>query len=61
MYIQDVVALADLGEELLSFYRAIGVDMIQLELRGGLSQSGSVAQDLHEGRDCTAILEQARE
>ena len=63
MYIQEVVPLDQLGDELLDFYRAIGVDMIHLELRGGSTgrSQSSLAQDLKAGRDCTQVFEQARE
>jgi mannonate dehydratase len=71
MYIQDQVSLGDLDDEHLSFFRAIGVDSIHLELRGGAPQAGrrsgtgsansSLAQDLKAGKDCTAELTQARE
>ena len=34
MYIQDQVSIGELDDEHLSFFRAIGVDLIHLELRG---------------------------
>ena len=62
MLIQDTVRWADLDEEHLNFYRAIGVDTIHLELRGGVSRAGSeIGQDLRAGRDCTEQFEKARE
>lgn len=72
MYIQDQIAIADLGDEQLNFFKAIGVDLIHVELRGGPSAPGakarstgaansSLAQDLRAGKDCTEVLEQARE
>jgi mannonate dehydratase len=74
MYIQDQVRFADLNDEILSFFRAISVDSIHLELRGGkpapalankpggTGQANSqLAQDIREGKDCTEIFEQARE
>ena len=62
MYIQDQIRWDQLDEEILGFYRAIGVDMIHLELRGGVSTVGAgIGEALRHGRDCTAQLEQARE
>jgi len=72
MYIQDQIAIADLDDEHLNFFKAIGVDSIHLELRGGKPEPGakarstgaansSLAQDLRAGKDCTHVLEQARE
>ena len=62
MVIQDVVPFAELGDELLSFFRAIGVDLIHLELRSGVSRSSiSLVDDLKAGKDCTEVFEQARE
>lgn len=74
MYIQDQVRFSDLNDETLSFFKAISVDSIHLELRGGKpapsatnKSSGTgqannqLAQDLKEGKDCTEIFEQARE
>jgi mannonate dehydratase len=63
MYIQDVVNWSNFDDELLSFYKAIGVDMIHLDIRsGGVSKADStLGQDLRDGRDCTEALEQARE
>ena len=63
MYIQDQVSINELDDEHLSFFRAIGVDSIHLELRGGAPVAGrrggtgsantSLAQDLKAGKDCT--------
>lgn len=62
MYIQDIVRWADLNNDILSFYKAIGVDMVHLELRGGVSTVGSsLGEKLRNGEDCTAELAQARE
>lgn len=76
MYIQDQVHCDDLGDEILSFYRAISVDSIHLELRGGrppaksgrtLQRSGTgqahstLAQRIRAGEDCTEKFEKARE
>ena len=71
MYIQDQVSIGELDDEHLSFFRAIGVDSIHLELRGGAPVAGrrsgtgsantSLAQDLKAGKDCTEVLVQARE
>ena len=61
MYIQDQIRWADLNGDTLSFYKALGVDMIHLELRGGVSTAGAgLGEDLRAGRDCTIQLEQAR-
>ena len=71
MYIQDQVSIGELDDEHLSFFRAIGVDSLHLELRGGAPAAGrrsgtgsantSLAQDLRAGKDCTDALAQARE
>ncbi len=73
MYIQDQVHYNDLGDEILSFYRAISVDSIHLELRGGrppaksAKRSGTgvantaLAQRIRAGEDCTEEFEKARE
>ena len=71
MYIQDQISIGELDDEHLSFFRAIGVDSIHLELRGGAPVAGrrggtgsantSLAQDLKAGKDCTEVLVQARE
>ena len=63
MYIQDVVRYADLGDEILSTYRALSVDMIHLELRAGVStlSTASLVDDLRAGKDCTEAFEKARE
>ena len=72
MYIQDQVHYNDLGDEILSFYRAISVDSIHLELRGGrppaksAKRSGTgvantaLAQRIRAGEDCTEEFEKAR-
>ncbi len=71
MYIQDQLSIGDLDDEHLSYFRALGVDSIHLELRGGPAAKGrrgstgsantTLAQDLKAGEDCTEIFEQARE
>lgn len=62
MYIQDQIRWDQLDDEILNFYRAIGVDMIHLELRGGVSTVGAgIGEALRNGVDCTAQFEQARE
>jgi mannonate dehydratase len=62
MYIQDQVGYAQLGDDILSFFRAISVDSIHLELRTGVSQTNlSLVDDLKTGKDCTDIFAQARE
>ncbi len=71
MCIQDQVSIGELDDEHLSFFRAIGVDSIHLELRGGAPGAGrrggtgsantSLAQDIKAGKDCTDALMQARE
>ena len=71
MYIQDQISIGELDDEHLSFFRAIGVDSIHLDLRGGAPAAGrrggtgsantSLAQDLKAGKDCTDALAQARE
>ena len=62
MYIQDQVRYTELNDEVLSFYRALGVDMIHLDIRSGVSTVDSdLGQRLRHGEDCTASFEQARE
>jgi mannonate dehydratase len=74
MYIQDQVRVADLNDEILSFYRAVSVDSIHLELRGGKpaptattkgggtgQANNQLAQDLRDGKDATETLARARE
>ncbi|MEZ4707922.1 MAG: mannonate dehydratase [Caldilineaceae bacterium] len=61
MYIQDQIRWDQLDDEILNFYSAIGVDMIHLELRGGVSTVGAgIGEALRNGIDCTPQLEQAR-
>ena len=59
MYLHDVVNWTDFNDDTLSFYRAISVDMIQLDLRTG----GWVEAERHvrAGRDSTELFERARE
>ncbi|GIV78644.1 mannonate dehydratase [Litorilinea aerophila] len=62
MYIQDTMRWTDLDDDRLRFYRALSVDMIQLDIRSGVSTVDSpLGQALRAGRDCTADFEQARE
>ena len=65
MYIQDQVSVDQLDTGHLSFFRAIGVDSIHLDLRGGKGVANaadtSLAQDLRAGKDCTDALARARE
>ena len=71
MFIQDQISIGELGDEVLSFFSALGVDSIHLELRGGPVVGGRkggtgsantvLAQDLKAGKDCTEVFEAARE
>ena len=71
MHIQDQLTIDQLDDGRLDFFRAIGVDCIHLDLRGGKPRPGrrggtgsantSLAQELRAGRDCTDALAQARE
>ena len=71
MYIQDLVNVDQLDTGHLGFFRAIGVDSIHLDLRGGAPAPGrrtgtgsantSLAQDMRAGKDCTDALARARE
>ena len=71
MYIQEQVSVDELDDGHPSFFRAIGVDSIHLDLRGGSPAAGrrggtgsantSLARDLKAGRDCTDALARARE
>ncbi len=59
MHIHDVMSWNEFDDELLSFYRAISVDVIQLDLRtGGKSEA---EQMVRQGRDSTELFEKARE
>ncbi len=60
MYIQHQVSLSSLDDEMLSFLRAISVDMIHVDLRrgGGAVNGGTSIQD---GVDHTEAFEKARE
>ncbi len=59
MYLHDVVNWSDFNDETLSFYQAVSVDMIQLDLR----TRGAVEAErvVRAGNDSTAYFEQARE
>jgi mannonate dehydratase len=72
LYIQEQIHLEELDDEHLSFFRALGVDSIHLELRGGPRAKGdraqgtgaantSLARDMRRGKECTEALEKARE
>ena len=62
MYIQDQVRYDALTDDVLNFYRAIGVDMIHLDIRSGVSTVDSdLGQKLRNGEDFTRLFEQALE
>ncbi len=62
MFIQDAVNWTNFDDDVLRFYKAIGVDMIHLDVRSSVSEvDASLGRDLREGVDCTATLERARE
>lgn len=62
MYIQDALRWAELTDDNLSFYRAIGVDMVHVDIRADVSRVDTdMGKDLHAGKDCTERFEQARE
>ncbi|MFZ1756148.1 MAG: mannonate dehydratase [Caldilineaceae bacterium] len=62
MLIQDQVNWANFNDELLTFYQAIGVDTIHLDVRGGVSKTDqTLGMDLRAGKDCTDQLARARE
>jgi mannonate dehydratase len=64
MYIQEAIRLTQIDDEVLDFYRTVGVDMIHLDIRSGKGVShvdSAVGEDLRNGRDCTHVFEQARE
>ena len=52
MYIQEVVRYTDLCDAILSTCRALSVDMSHLDLRTGVSTSGtaSLVDDLRAGK-----------
>jgi len=58
MYIQERVNWANLNDDMLSFYKAISVDMIDLEIRG-IHQTNPELNP-RTGADITDVLEQAR-
>jgi mannonate dehydratase len=60
MYIQDVVSWSNLNDDILSFYKAISVDFIHLDLRSGVS-TGDASLDPRDGKDRTELFEKARE
>lgn len=60
MYIQEVVSYANLDPELLDCYRALGVDMIQVDLRAGVSRLAE-GENFKDGRDRSALFSQLRE
>jgi mannonate dehydratase len=59
MYIQEAVKWTELNDESLSFYKAIGVDMIHLDMRSGVSEIDA-SLDLRDGRDSAGLFEEAR-
>lgn len=60
MHIQDSIPWTHLNDETLSFYRSIGVDLIQVDLRSGVS-TVEAAVDLRDGRDSTPLFARMRE
>jgi mannonate dehydratase len=60
MYIQHQVSLSAIDDEMLSFLRAISVDMIHVDLRRGGGAVGDVTS-LRDGVDHTEAFEKARE
>ena len=54
MYIQDLIQWKDFNDDTLSFYRAIGVDMICLDIRSMHKLEG--ARDLRTGQDSAAFF-----
>jgi len=62
MYIQEAVNWHQLNDDILRFYKALGVDMIHVDIRSGVSNvAAGIGEDLRAGKDCTAQFEQARE
>ncbi|MBI2502523.1 MAG: mannonate dehydratase [Candidatus Latescibacteria bacterium] len=60
MYIQEVVPFANFDPDLLDCYRALGVDLIQLDLRAGVSRLAE-GEDFKDGQDRSALFSQLRE
>ncbi len=58
MYIQHQIPLTGLDDDMLSFLRAINVDMIHVDLR---TRGSAVAASLQDGADHTETFERARE
>ena len=66
MYIQEAISWDDFvdptrRDEILSFYRALGVDRIHLDIRTGVSTVSALGDELRQGRDCTDQFSAARE
>jgi len=59
MYIQERINWGNLNDDVLDFYKAISVDMIDLEIRG-IHQTNPELNP-RTGADITGVLEQARE
>ena len=59
MYIKDQLSWNDFDEEHLNFYRAIGVDMICLDIRAMHKHDPDL--DFRDGRDTTGFFDAARE
>ncbi len=58
MYIQDLLQWGEFDDEHLSFFKAIGVDMVCLDIRAMHRVDPSM--DLRDGRDSTGFLEDAK-
>ena len=58
MYIQDQLNWSELNDETLSFYRALGVDMVCLNIWSMSREDPSL--DLKDGRDKTHFFEKAK-
>lgn len=62
MLIQDQVNWNNFTDEILTFYSAIGVDTIHLELRASVARADeTLGADLRAGKDCTDRFAWARE
>ncbi len=60
MYIQEVVSYANLDPGLLDCYRALGVDMVQVDLRAGVSRLAA-GENFKDGQDRSALFSRLRE
>jgi hypothetical protein len=62
--ILDQVSWANFNDDILSFYKAIGVDLVHFDIRAGGKTSTTASPlggDVKAGKDCTAAFEEIRD